>query len=274
MPKETLGDVDIHYDIVGEGTPVVMVMGFTMSGSAWRFQVPELSKKHRVVTFDNRGAGKSSQPAGPYSMAMLAEDTIALMDRLGIEQAHLVGVSMGGMVAQHVAIEHADRLLSLALIATHPGGFFMRIPPLSGLAWLSTAAVGVSRAKAAKHLLFPRSFRREVGDEWLESVLSRDFANPPSKAGRRGQLRAVMGHNTRRGLPKLGGLPSLVVRPGKDRLVAKRGSDAIHALIPDAKLLALSEAGHGIIRQSSAELNAALLEHFAAAELSRQAAGG
>jgi len=274
MPFAQLGDLRMAYDLHGPASPpaghlpVVFVMGFGLSGHAWRFVLPEVPDR-RLVTFDNRGAGHTDAPRGPYRMAQLAGDTLSLMDHLGFDRAHLVGVSMGGMIAQETALAAPSRFASLTLIATHPGGLAHRIPPPAGL-WHFLGA-NLSRTKpgrldAVSRLLFPKAFRDEVGREWLHAVLSEDFATPPTAQGRKGQLAAVMHHDTRRRLPTLAALPTLVVKPLRDHLVAPSGSDRIHRMIPGSTLLELPDAGHGLIRQKAKVLGEHLRAHFAAAE--------
>ncbi|MFT7580082.1 MAG: pimeloyl-ACP methyl ester carboxylesterase [Myxococcota bacterium] len=276
MPDAQLPGARLRYETAGdEGTPVILVMGFSMPGHAWRFQVPAFAEHHRVVSFDNRGAGESEVPPGPYSMTQLAGDAVALMDHLGWESAHVVGVSMGGMVAQHIALDHRERVRSLTLIVTHPGGSIRtRLPRPAGIMGFARTmtAKKPERIKALVRLLFPKAYRAKVGEEKLREILGRDLAKPPSKAGRRGQLRAVIGHTTVGRLGELADVSTLVIRAGEDLLVNPRGSDILHAKIPNSALLRIPDAGHGIIRMSADTINPAMLRHFAAADMARAGA--
>jgi 3-oxoadipate enol-lactonase len=102
---------ELYYEVHGEGQPLVMVMGIGYDSSLWTLaQVPALSAKFQVIIFDNRDAGRSSQATGAYTIADMADDTAALMDALGIEKAHVCGLSMGGMIAMELALRHPDRL--------------------------------------------------------------------------------------------------------------------------------------------------------------------
>lgn len=276
MPFAQLGDLRMSYDLHGPASPpaghlpVLLVMGFGLPGRVWRFVLPELVDR-RLVTFDNRGAGQSDAPRGPYRMAQLATDALALMDHLGLARAHLVGVSMGGMVAQEMALADTRRFASLTLIATHPGGPAHRVPPPAGLWHFLGANFARSESRrldAVSRLLFPKAFRDEIGRTWLHQVLAEDFTPPASAAGRKGQLAAVMRHDTRRRLPALAGLPTLVIKPMQDKLVAPSGSDRLARLIPGATKVELADAGHGLIRQKAPQLGEHLRAHFAAAEAS------
>src|SRR4051812_47983448 len=99
MPKVRVNDIEMYYVEAGAGDPLVLVMGFGGDHLAWGFQMPAFAARHRVIAFDNRGAGQTDTPDAPYTIRMMADDTVGLMDRLGIDRAHVLGVSMGGMIA-------------------------------------------------------------------------------------------------------------------------------------------------------------------------------
>jgi len=110
----------IYYQIRGEGEPLVLLMGFGADGDVWELHVAEYQKHFKCILIDNRGVGKSDQPTGPYSTTMMAADTIAVMDHAGIEKAHVAGISMGGAIAQKVAMDYPERVRKLVLISTWP----------------------------------------------------------------------------------------------------------------------------------------------------------
>lgn len=271
MPHVRLSDgLNMAYDIHGAGDalPVLMVMGFGLPGRVWRYLVPELAPERRVITFDNRGAGKTDATSGGYRMRQLAADAMHLLDHLGIERVHLVGVSMGGMVSQEIALEHRARIASLSLLATHPGGMVNRLPRAAGAFHFLSANLARTRPerlRAVARLLFPRAFREQVGEPWLMDVLAEDFAEPPSLTGRRGQLAAIFHHDTRARLQRLAGLPTLVIKPEEDLLVNPRNSEVLHQSIPGSTIVRYPDAGHGLIRQKGPELGQALRAHFARA---------
>ena len=263
MHYAELSQVRLAYDTRGEhGTPVLLLMGYTVPGSAWVHQVPALAAHHRVAWYDHRGCGATQARPGAYTMALLADDAARLLDHLGWERAHIVGVSMGGMVAQELALAHPRRALSLTLIATHPGGLAYRLPPRRGLARFFQANFGPreQRFGVLKRLLFPDAFLAVCDHHWLDGVLQNDFGTPIPMALRLSQMAAVMRHDTRKRLGALAAVPTLLVRPDLDILVNPKGSDDLHRLIPGSRLLTFPDAGHGIIRQCHQALNAALLE--------------
>src|SRR5205809_7891619 len=118
MPKVTVNGIRMFYEETGGGEPLILIMGFGGDHLAWAFQVRALAEHYRVVTFDNRGAGQSDAPEPPYTIRTMADDTAGLIAALGIERAHVVGVSMGGMIAQELALAYPGRVRSLHLGCT------------------------------------------------------------------------------------------------------------------------------------------------------------
>ncbi len=275
--RATLPNAVLAYEVTGPAPvaggplPVLLVMGFTMPGRAWRFIVPSLADTRAVCTFDNRGAGESSVPPGPWTMADLAADAAHLLDHLGWARAHVVGISMGGMISQHLALDHRARLASLTLIATHAGGRLAILPPVRGLlpfvqanlqARAGAAADPKKRYAALSRLLFPPSYLRAANPQEIEARLRHDFEPPAPAEGRKRQLKAVLAHRTVRRLEGLVGLPTLIVKPSDDVLIAPRHSDALHRLIPGSTLMTIDGAGHGLIRQVPDRLGAAIRAHL------------
>lgn len=275
--RAKLGDIDVAYDVTparneAGALPVLLIMGYTMPGRAWRFLVPDLAANRDVCTFDNRGAGATTVTPGPYTMRQLADDARRLLDHLGWERAHVAGVSMGGMVAQRLALTSCDRLASLTLIATHPGGAFSILPPLKGIGPFIGANVLAGRTtperryRALAKLLFPPGFVNVSDPGHLEAMLRHDFEPPAPAVGRKAQLKAVLGHRAAAELRRLSDLPTLIIKPEADVLISPRHSDRLHQLIPNSRLVSFPDAGHGLIRQVPHELARVIREHADAAE--------
>lgn len=110
MSKVKVKDIEIAYDVEGSGEPVILIGGYTMVKESWRLQIQGLMKDFKVLTFDNRGVGETMVPTEPFTIADMAADTVALMDALGIDSAHIFGVSMGGLIAQTLALDYSDRV--------------------------------------------------------------------------------------------------------------------------------------------------------------------
>jgi pimeloyl-ACP methyl ester carboxylesterase len=121
MPKANIHGINLYYQVHGEGAPLVMVQGFGGGHRGWSFQTRAFKKYFQVIIFDNRGIGRSDKAPGQYTVRDLADEAIGLMDYLHIDKAHILGMSMGGMVAQELAINYPDRLKKLVLVCTTTG---------------------------------------------------------------------------------------------------------------------------------------------------------
>jgi pimeloyl-ACP methyl ester carboxylesterase len=122
MSKAEIGKIQINYEEYGQGTPLVMVLGLGQDLTTWGFQILEFPKHFRVIVFDNRDAGRSSRCTGSYDTEAMADDVLGLMDHLEIERAHVLGTSMGGMIAQQIALLAPERVISLILASTTSWG--------------------------------------------------------------------------------------------------------------------------------------------------------
>lgn len=269
--RVTSDEPRIAFDVIGsDGPRVLLLMGFGMRGDMWQPQIEALHADHQLCIVDNRGVGDSECPPERWSMADMAEDARRVLDTLQWPRAHVVGVSMGGMIAQELALAHPERVLSLALIATHAGGPLTWLPTFQGIRCFLRAQTGnpQRRLRALQDLLYPPDFVARYDSKQLAERMRRAGRRAPI-ASLRSQLRAVMGHDTRSRLDRLR-MPTLVVRPGEDILVRPRACDRLATRIPHARVLRLDEAGHGAIFQCAHTLNPALRQHFEAAEPSHE----
>lgn len=276
MTEEAIVFVDVHqhrlwYEQYGEsGTPVMLVMGFGISGRAWRPQIDALREHHRVGIFDHRGIADSEPSRTPYDFSVLADDAMAVADHLGFESPHWVGVSMGGMLCQNIAVRYPNRVKSLSLIATHPGGqMHEMLPTFKGLRLFLQANTrsGPKRIESLRRLLYPPPNPREADPSaHFDGEAMENFASPAAKSARLSQLRSILRHNLVEELSELR-VPTLIVRPGKDILVRPQHSDRLHKLIENSRMLRFDDAGHGVTAQCAAPLNAALLQHFAGVDV-------
>ncbi len=269
MPTSNTTRHTIWYDTAGtQGSPVLLIMGLTMRGEAWRFQIQEFAREHRVAWFDHAGVGQSGATVvRDLSMRHMALDALGVMDSAGWDQAHIVGISMGGMIAQHLALRAPNRVLSLTLAATHPGGPDFRIPPVRGLRHFAASYTGgrEHRLAALGRLLFAQEFR-ESNPAHVRDIVRADFVRPPPVAVSVGQIGAIMRHDTRARLSELGRQHTLIVRPGQDVLVNARGSDLLADGIPDADLVRFDESGHAVPRQCADRFNEVVLSHIRSAD--------
>jgi pimeloyl-ACP methyl ester carboxylesterase len=244
MPKIRVGDIEMYYVEAGAGEPLVLIMGFSGDHTAWGLQVRALAEAYRVIAFDNRGAGQTDTPDGPYTIRMMAGDTVGLMDALRIDRAHVLGVSMGGMIAQEIALNHPQRVRSLHLGCTlaRPDGY----SHARGAAWteIRTRLSPEAALRAIFLWLFAPSTYNER-PELVEQLLQGALANPyrQSLAGFLRQRDAIAGHDT---LERLGAIrcPTLVTAAEDDILVPPRFSRELAERIPGAELRIVERAGH------------------------------
>ncbi len=244
------------------GEPVLMIMGLGASSRLWFRLLPWIARRHRAIVFDNRGTGDSSPVRRRLSMRDLAHDARAVMDDAGLDSAHVIGASMGGMIAQHLALDHGDSVRSLTLACTTPGGR-AGAPP-----WRLLATAGLRPLLGSKRtfpLVAPALYARSTLRERPERVrddLARRLEDNTSPLTVYAQLGAIAGHDTRPRLRELEGLPTLVVHGLEDGLVpADRGRD-LAALIPGAKLELIDSCGHLLTTDAEGEVAAAILAHL------------
>lgn len=262
MPNAPLRDIVTYYEEAGSGYPLVLIMGLGGDLQAWRFQVDELSKHFRVIAFDNRGAGRTSAPDRPYTISGMADDTLALMDALGIAKAHILGYSMGGYIAQEIALTHPARLDRLILLATAPNidGFGRAVVE----SWIAVREASLSREELIRHqavwlyspeLLddrprFERAIRNSLENRW-----------PQEDHAFFRQANAILSWNPG---DRASGIkaPTLVVAGKDDILVPQRNSERLGKLIQGSTVKVLDGAHAGCIEYPRA-YNAAFLEHLA-----------
>jgi len=260
MPNATINGIDIHYEVHGQGDPLLLIMGLGANSTAWVMQVEEFSKHYRVITFDNRDAGLSQKMTSSYTMAEMATDAVGILDEVSVETAHVFGMSMGGMIAQELVLHHPERVRALVLGGTMAGG------PGTVLAgpellthWMSVAPLPLEqKLEASLGFLYSDEFIAQNKTRLLE----RSITNAPLMASAdalRRQLMAVMGYNVQARLPEIDA-PTLVLTGTDDKIVPAANSKILADGIPNAKLLEFDGAGHGFIIEKARETNLHVLE--------------
>lgn len=258
-----VGDIKIYYEIRGEGPPIIMIMGLSANKDWWPPQlVDKLSEKYRLILFDNRGAGRSDKPDIPYTMKMFANDTIGLMNVLEIKRAHIFGVSMGGMIAQEIAINYPNRVEKLILGCTTCGGPKGIMPSQEVLQMMTKARGEMPPEEYARKYVVPLLFTKETVEkrpEIIETfVKSYSIAPIPDFAYRR-QLEAVIRHDTYDRLNKIKA-HTLILHGKKDILVPPENADVLAEAIPNSKLVIFDNVGHAFIAEALDETCKAILE--------------
>ena len=244
------------------GDPVMLIMGLGASSRLWFRLLPWLAREHRVIVFDNRGTGSSAPVRARLTMEALAQDAVTVLDAAGIERAHVVGASMGGMIAQHVALDHRDRVRSLVLACTTAGGR-SGAPPWRLLA--SAALRPLLGPRRSFPLVAPSLYAagtlREQGARVVED-LERRMADATSPLTLYAQLGAIALHDTRPRLTELGGTPTLVVHGLEDRLVPPARGRELAELIPGARLELIPACGHLLTTDAEEQTAGAILAHL------------
>lgn len=234
----------LHWESTGSGDPVLLIMGLGLSGGAWWRTVPVLAKRLRVITFDNRGVGRSRSLVHSYTTEAMADDAVSVLDDAGIERAHVYGFSLGGMVAQQVALRHPERVRSLVLGATSPGGPRVVMPDPEVLEFFRRRP-GMRHDDAARasvpYNYGPRC-RREHPERIAEDLrrrLEHDFPEPAYRA----QLWAAALHNAHRQLERIQA-PTLIVHGRLDRMIPVANARLLADAIPNSTLRVLDDCGH------------------------------
>lgn len=237
LPKVSLDGAGIYYEVHGEGQPLMLVHGGIASHTMWKYQVEDLSKSFRVITCDLRGHGESDKgDPSTYSMKLFAEDLMGLAEKLGIEKTHLVGYSMGGLVAAQFAVDYPHRLHTLVL-----GGTPTKMPP-AVFSWLTRLTPRFMIGRMAR-LTVPRLAydpKGKVAEEAIELMIKwfsqagKTVMNAVEKAGR-AYLKKLPTE-----LSSIS-VPVLIVCGEKDSLA---NGEELHRLIPSAKLVIVERAGH------------------------------
>lgn len=258
--------VRLHYSVTGwpSGPPVVLIQGLGADKHLWDLQRLALAPRYRTVALDNRGAGRSDKPFGAYSLAQMADDVFRVMDHAGVESAHVVGASMGGVISQLACLQHPERIRSLTLACTACRHTPWRRELLTGWAEIAmTKGMGAMTAEAARWVIGPRSFRRispAVG--WMGPLaLSR-----PAHAFA-GQVQAILSADDRLAehLSRIEA-PTLVMVGNQDILTPRGDAEELAELIPTAELVVIAGAAHGFMVEHATTFNRVLLEFLGRAE--------
>jgi pimeloyl-ACP methyl ester carboxylesterase len=245
MPAIRVGEIELDYERSGSGPPLLMIMG--MSGSAMHWGEPflgPLRREFEVIAYDHRGVGASSDLNGPITIAQLAEDAAGLIGGLGIESAHVLGISMGGMVAQELALACPERVRTLTLGCTYCGGEGSSLTAPQVAQRLGEAMLSGDRERALRTAFEANVSEAMASDEqawerFLAISERRAVAVPVIMA----QMQACVAHDTSARLPDLRA-PTLVVHGEKDQMLGVENGRLIASLIPGARLEIFEGVGH------------------------------
>ena len=264
MPKVKVSDIELNYDIVGEGDPVLLVTGWGADSMAWLMNTPPLAERYKVVTVDNRGMGLSDRPHTPYTVEMMADDTIGLLRHLDLGPVHLVGHSLGGMISQHVALRAPELLRSLTLMATSanvPMGadrivdLWANILEKIGIEAHADNVIRwtLSSLYIEQNYEMVQMLRQMMLDHWAQV--------PVDPVCFRRQGEAIQAHQV---LDRLGAIrtPTLVLAADQDILTPPRNSEEIAKAIPGSQLVVLADCAHGLNMEVPGAFAETLLDWF------------
>jgi len=248
MPKVQANGIDIYYETTGKGQPLVLISGLGYTLWQWHKMIPGLAERYQVIAFDNRGIGQTDKPAGPYSSAMLADDTAGLLEALGIERAHVIGHSMGGFIAQALALNHPEKVDKLVLCATNFGGPNHIPVTAEAMAVLSDVSGDpVERFKRGLFVSCAPGFAEahpEIIAEWLEYRAQNPIEPEPYQAQMAVGLGLLSAQASFEGKLSRVQVPTLILFGEHDKVVPPQNANLLAEKIPNSKVQILANAGH------------------------------
>ncbi len=248
----------LHYDVIGRGEPLLMIQGLGTDKNGWNLQRLAFAHKYRTIALDNRGSGRSDKPDGPYSLQQMADDALTVLDAAGVERAHVMGASMGGAIAQLVAVGAPDRVRSLVLACTACRNHPWRRQLLAG--WAEVAerdGMAALSRQAARWVIGPRSWRRVSPlFGWLGPLAM--MRTPHAFAAQVSAILTAPEDESAELLAELR-IPTLVIVGNQDILTPRGDSEDLAERIPGAELVVISGAAHGFMIEHWRPFNRAVL---------------
>jgi pimeloyl-ACP methyl ester carboxylesterase len=244
MPTTQVNDIEIHYEERGHGVPVILIMGLGADGSLWEEHAKAYEKHFQCILMDNRGAGRSSKPAGPYTTKTMAEDTAGLMQALGIEKAHISGISMGSAIAQELVLAHPEMVRSLTLVSSWPKCDAQTVRIFE----MFKAAIQALEPSDFIRLLQLWTFTSEYHNTHMDDLLQREEnaknePHPMPLSAFLAQCDACITHDALERLESIRS-PTLVTVGNLDIFTPLHYSQTIANKIPGAELFVIPGAGH------------------------------
>jgi pimeloyl-ACP methyl ester carboxylesterase len=253
MPKVKVNDIQMYYEVKGEGYPLMMISGLGGNLEGWDPRsIRALSKKFKLVLFDNRDAGRSDTSEREYTMKTFADDTAGLMSELGISKAHVFGQSMGGMIAQEFVLNYPEKTAKLILCSTHCGGSKAFQPSQKVSRMLTIDKSAMSQEEYIRMIApigYTDDFIRNNFD-LLKLRIQKSLRYPISEAGYKRQLNAIGKFNSYERLPLIKA-PTLILHGRKDVLIPPENGTILAEVISNAKLVFFEKSGHALAEKMS-----------------------
>ncbi len=262
MPKKKVNGIQIYYEMHGQGDPLVLIMGLRRNAEWWYRQIPTLSKHFEVLVFDNRGAGRTDKPKMDYSIRLFADDTAGLMEALSLRKANILGVSMGGYIAQELALNYPDGVKSLVLACTGPGGERAVLASPERLKKF-TANEGLTPEEILKKdmdIYFSDEYivkNQEKMEEFIK--LSLRYYQPLDAFER--QFAACLRHDTANRLSRID-VPTLILSGDDDPLVPSENSKMLNELIPGSEFVFFPGKRHCFFIEEADRFNQMVINFF------------
>jgi aminoacrylate hydrolase len=257
MPIAKLFDIDLHYEVTGRGTPLILAAGLGGVGSFWQPQLSEFASNFLVITYDQRGTGSSTHFHGEYSVSQLADDLVGLMDHLGIERAHFVGHSTGGAIGQIIATRYPERLRRMVQYAswTKADAYFRLCFDMRKELLLNSGTAAYVRSTAL--FLMPNWWIRD-NEHLLNEQIAATLATFPAADIMVNRIEAILGFDASRQLG-LVRAPTLVICAKDDFLTPPYFSEELSRKIPDAVLHFMETGGHACSQTMPTEFNQVIM---------------
>ncbi len=263
MPKVKANGIELNYQVSGAGEPLVLIGGLGADMFLWFRQVPELCEHFQVIAFDNRGAGESDKPEVPYTIPMFAADTAGLLDALGLAKAHVLGASLGGLIAQEFALTYPARLQRLVLVSTTFGGPNSLPTPKETLAAMMNRTGDPETDIRTGFRLFTHEEWCTAHPDLVEQYVQWRVAHPQPVPAYQRQAMAVPTYNAEDRVGQITA-PTLIAHGEDDRVVPVENARRLAAKIPGARLMIFKGGGHAFTIEMAEAFNAAVVDFLKA----------
>ncbi len=261
MPTAKVGDINIEYYVEGEGPPLLMIMGWGGQARSWGEPFLERLRPHfQIIRLSNRGTGLSDKPGGELTIWLMAEDAVGLLRELGIQRAHVLGVSMGGMIAQELVLNQPQVVQGLVLGCTNCGpadSVPIRADTLARLAQIGNLPLE-ERVRQIWLVMVTPDFV-ETGKEFLDGIIASWLATPWETWGR--QIAAIQSFDTYERLP-LVQAPTLIIHGDRDVLIPVENAEVLRQRISGAQVRIVPGVGHMFFWEKPAESAGAIVEYL------------
>jgi len=269
-----INGIEFCYEIHGKGYPIILIHGFGTRKENFKCQIPALSIEYKVITFDNRGAGKSERVKEPYTMETLADDIQELLDLLEVKKTHVLGISMGGIIAQQFVLQYPEYVNKLVLVNTvsgAPDNVGLEILKKNRLEQLELTKIDPEKAYWDNaHIWFYHKYRRELkanpkkkffGIWSAEDEIRENTILMPTPLDIELQIEALKGFNTLERLYKIKN-PTLLLAASHDKVCTKKSIEEMHKRIPNSIFRVIEKAGHESPKTRAPEVNNIILEYL------------